>query len=129
MKDCPIKGDYSKTTYPFVICEIQDFLDDNKEMAGLKSFLFMLATSSDGNKINKVHFIGSTLSKEALIQEFRAKSLFKNITHVLYDNSNGWNEKWGVNEELILMYRPKEIWFLSRKTKLVYNPDYSNSNP
>jgi len=126
MTKLTIQGKFSGSTYPFVCYDIEDFLDpDQNDLTNARAFLFMIASINttlpiaNQNQIDNVLVIGSTISKQALID--KVKELIS-VTHVFIVKDNPWIEKHGVSEELILQFKPEQICFLSKSTVLNYVP-------
>ena len=97
----------------------EEFLEtDSKIMNDGKGYVFLLFTTDKEDTIENVDVLGSTVSKEKLIEQL----IQANYTHVAFIDYNGWNAKPVIDENLILEFKPTEIWFLDGNIKLAYNP-------
>lgn len=126
MTKLKIQSKYSGSTYPFVCFETDEFLEASASVFPDKSYLFMLADINatspiiSESQVENVQVIGTTLNGQALKDKVASLS---SITHILIVDNNPWIEKYGINEELILQFKPEQICFLSKKTTLQYTPD------
>lgn len=97
----------------------EEFLEsDSKIMNDGKGYVFLLFTTDKEDSIENVEVLGSTVSKEKLTEYL----IQADCTHVAYIDYNGWNAKPVLDENLILEFKPTEIWFLDGNIKLAYNP-------
>lgn len=124
MTKIKIQGKYSGSTYSFICFEKDELLDHSQTtLTDNQSHLFMLAEIAtilpitNGSQVEGVRVIGSTISTQALLDKVNS---LKRITHIFIVENNPWIEKYGVNEELILQFKPEQICFLSRNTTLNY---------
>ncbi|RZK05201.1 MAG: hypothetical protein EOO46_16020 [Flavobacterium sp.] len=126
MTKLKIQGKYSGSTYPFICFETDELLNASPTVLPDQSHLFMLAeikaTSPiiSESQVENVIVIGTTINGQALKDKVAS---LKSITHILIVDNNPWIEKYGVNEELILQFKPEQICFLSKNTTLQYTPD------
>ncbi len=117
MTNKPIQGKLSGSEYPFVMISKEELLNADKTIIQDRFTTFMLVSSEYGDEIDNVHVIGTTTSQKALEKHLDHFV----ISHILFINDHPIVQRHGLSEELILMYSPKEIWFLDKGTKLVYN--------
>ena len=116
-----IKYTVKRTTsvYTLQVFTKEEFLEtDLKIMNDGKGYVFLLFTTDKEDSIENVEVLGSTVSKEKLIEQL----IQANNTHVAYIDYNGWIAKPVIDENLILEFKPTAIWFLDGNIKLAYSP-------
>jgi hypothetical protein len=117
------KGKLTFVEYDFVIVTKEDFLDPEKKiMPDGKGYTFLLCSPKNDDEISNVHVIGTTISKQSVIDHFDALA----GSHIAYIEYNPHHQKPYIDEYMVLEFKPKQIWFLDKDARLVYVPELSN---